>query len=578
MNSNKIEARAIHYLEDLLLDCVHIDSNISKNDKGLSWDGFIFLFSDEEHKKENFVCKCEIQVKGKQKLGKKRTFSISIADLINYQNNGGVLFFVIDIETKTVFYSELLPIKIGNILQKKLTQRKLKTISVELDEFPTNPMIIEHLISRFYKHSDQQRASKGKIIDFKETIINLNGRSCFQGELNLIKEKNSIYLSEKSTYLYKKNEDGTVLPLDLVKIEKIKKTQKLDIYIDDKLWKNISVQSVVTQKNEEPYLLLNNNIYIYYNEVVKDSIKFIFDGKLSNLKVSSELMSFIHQGCEIKLGNWGTFKMCPTEKQRIEFDGFHKELMAVIKVLEYFNADDIVLYNQLTEDDINTLLWMSDRIGTLKDLPKEDITAVSLDFHQFNSFKSVILIIKDSKQNTWVFNPFILPFGISYNDDLIYPFFIFLGEAELEFASNLNYESMLDCITTYTFKPGCSEEIIGFILRALLVVDRTKNERLLNVVRCLAKRLYEFEKTIINLINYLQCIRREREVTQEEADSILNLFEETKDKNLMFECAIALILTDKYKYHRVYTRLNAKDKKTFDTYPIKFLENLLNKS
>lgn len=43
MNSNRIEARAINYLEDLLLECVHIDFNISKNDKGLSWDGFIFF-------------------------------------------------------------------------------------------------------------------------------------------------------------------------------------------------------------------------------------------------------------------------------------------------------------------------------------------------------------------------------------------------------------------------------------------------------------------------------------------------------------------------------------------------------
>ena len=60
-----------------------------------------------------------------------------------------MLFFVIDIETKTVFYSELLPIKIGNILQKKLTQKKPKSISVALDEFPTSPMIIEHLIERF---------------------------------------------------------------------------------------------------------------------------------------------------------------------------------------------------------------------------------------------------------------------------------------------------------------------------------------------------------------------------------------------------------------------------------------------
>lgn len=577
MNSNKIETGAINCLKTILWNCPHIDPDISENDKRLSWDGFIFLFSDKDHKKENLVCKCEIQVKGKEKLGKRRSFSISIADLINYQNNGGVLFFVVDIETNKVFYSELLPIKIGNILQNKV--KRPKSISVGLDEFPTNPMAIERLIKKFCEHSDKQRASKGRIIDFNEKAIELNGGSCFKGELNLIKEKNSIYLSEKSTYLYKQNEDGSILPLNIVKIAKITKTQKLDIYIDDKLWKNISVQSVVTRKNEQPYLLINDNIYIYYNEVVKESIKFIFDGKLSNLKVSSELMSFIHQGYEIKLGNWGTFKMCPTEKQRIEFNGIHKELMAVIKVLEYFNADDIVFYNQLTEDDINALLWISDRIGNLNDLSKEEITAVTLDFHQFNSFKAVILIIKDSKQNRWVLNPFCIPLGISNNNgSLIYPFFILLGEKELEFASNLNYESMLECIKTYTFKVGCSEEITGFILRALLVVDRTKNEQLLNVATCLAERLYEFEKTLINLINYLQCIRRKREITQEEADSISNLFEKNEDKNLIFECAIALILTDKYKYHRVYKQLNAKDKKTFDTYPIKFLENLLNKS
>ena len=577
MNSNKIETGAINCLKTILWNCPHIDPDISENDKRLSWDGFIFLFSDKDHKKENLVCKCEIQVKGKEKLGKRRSFSISIADLINYQNNGGVLFFVVDIETNKVFYSELLPIKIGNILQNKV--KRPKSISVGLDEFPTNPMAIERLIKKFCEHSDKQRASKGRIIDFNEKAIELNGGSCFKGELNLIKEKNSIYLSEKSTYLYKQNEDGSILPLNIVKIAKITKTQKLDIYIDDKLWKNISVQSVVTRKNEQPYLLINDNIYIYYNEVVKESIKFIFDGKLSNLKVSSELMSFIHQGYEIKLGNWGTFKMCPTEKQRIEFNGIHKELMAVIKVLEYFNADDIVFYNQLTEDDINALLWISDRIGNLNDLSKEEITAVTLDFHQFNSLKAVILIIKDSKQNRWVLNPFCIPLGISNNNgSLIYPFFILLGEKELEFASNLNYESMLECIKTYTFKVGCSEEITGFILRALLVVDRTKNEQLLNVATCLAERLYEFEKTLINLINYLQCIRRKREITQEEADSISNLFEKNEDKNLIFECAIALILTDKYKYHRVYKQLNAKDKKTFDTYPIKFLENLLNKS
>lgn len=576
MNSNKIETGAINCLKTILWNCPHIDPDISENDKRLSWDGFIFLFSDKEHKKENLVCKCEIQVKGKEKLGRRRSFSISIADLINYQNNGGVLFFVVDIETNKVFYSELLPIKIGNILQDKA--KRPKSISVELDEFPTNPMAIEILIKKFCEHSDKQRASKGRIIDFNEKVMELNGGSCFKGELNLIKEKNSIYLSEKSTYLYKQNKDGSILPLNIVKIAKITKTQKLDIYIDDKLWKNISVQSVVTQKNEQPYLLINDNIYIYYNEAVKEPLKFILRGKISNLKVSGELMNLINQGCEVKLENWGIFKMCPDVEQRINFNGFYKELMAVVNVLEYLGVSDIVSYEQLTEDDINVLLWMSERIADPKRSFKEDTIEAAIELHQFSSFRVVTLFVKDSSQNIWILNPFGFPFGISKdnkNDSLIYPLFIFLGEEELEFASNLNYDIMLECITTYTFKVGCSEEIIGFILRALLVVDRTKNKCLLSVVTCLAKRLYEFEKTIINLINYLQCIRREREVTQEEADSLLNLFEENNDKSLVFECAIALILKDKYKYHRWYKQLDSKDKKVFDSYPIKYLENLL---
>lgn len=576
MNSNKIETGAINYLKTILWNCPHIDPDISENDKRLSWDGFIFLFSDKEHKKENLVCKCEIQVKGKEKLGRRRSFSISIADLINYQNNGGVLFFVVDIETNKVFYSELLPIKIGNILQDKA--KRPKSISVELDEFPTNPMAIEILIKKFCEHSDKQRASKGRIIDFNEKAMELNGESCFKGELNLIKEKNSIYLSEKSTYLYKQNKDGSILPLNIVKIAKITKTQKLDIYIDDKLWKNISVQSVVTQKNEQPYLLINDNIYIYYNEAVKEPLKFILRGKISNLKVSGELMNLINQGCEVKLENWGIFKMCPDMEQKIDFNGFYKELMAVVNVLEYLGVSDIVSYEQLTEDDINVLLWMSERIADPKKSFKEDTIGAAIELRKFSSFRVVILFVKDSSQNIWILNPFGFPFGISKdnkNDSLIYPLFIFLGEEELEFASNLNYDIMLEGITTYTFKVGCSEEIIGFILRALLVVDRTKNECLLSVVTCLAKRLYEFEKTIINLINYLQCIRREREVTQEEADSLLNLFEENNNKSLVFECAIALILKDKYKYHRWYKQLDSKDKKVFDSYPIKYLENLL---
>jgi len=363
-----------------------------------------------------------------------------------------------------------------------------------------------------------------------------------------------------------------------VEIKKLKKTEKLDVFVNKKLWKNISVQSVVTQKNEQPYLLINDSIYIYYDEAVKEPLKFILRGKISNLKVSGELMNLINQGSEVKLGIWGTFKMCPDVDQKNNFDGFYKELMAVINILEYFGISDIVSYEQLTEDDINVLLWMSERIANPKKSFKDDTVAAALKLHQFSSFQVVILIVQDSSQNIWILNPFSFPFGISKdnkNDSLIYPLFTLLGEKELEFANNLNYVNMCEGIASHEFKSGGSDELIAFILRALSVVDRTNNMELLNVVTTLAKRLYEFEGTIINLINYLQCIRREREITQEEADSLLNLFEENNDRSLIFECAIALILKDKYKYYRWYKQLDSKDKEVFDSYPIKYLENLL---
>lgn len=100
MNSNKIETGAIICLESLLWKCPHIDYSISRNDKGLSWDGFIYLYSDKNQKKENLVCKCEIQIKGKEKIGKSRSYAVSVADLNNYKNNGGVIFLLLILKQK----------------------------------------------------------------------------------------------------------------------------------------------------------------------------------------------------------------------------------------------------------------------------------------------------------------------------------------------------------------------------------------------------------------------------------------------------------------------------------------------
>ena len=579
MNSNKIETGAIICLESLLWKCSHIDHSISRNDKGLSWDGFIYLYSNKNQKKENLVCKCEIQVKGKEKLGRSRSYRVSVADLKNYKNNGGVIFFVIDIETEKVFYAELLPTKIGHILQSKLKKESQKTINIKLEEFPKSPFVIENLVNQFCKDSDKQRASKGKIISLQDEIVKLNGDSCFQGELKLIQEKNAIYLSDKFTYLYKLNEDGTTLPLNIVKIEKAKNLQDLEVFIDNEVWRKLSVECVLTQRNEQPYLLINNNIYIYYNKGAENSLEFTLNGTLADLKISSELMDAIIHGHKIKIGDWCEFRMCPSESQKKDFDALYQKLIAIIKVLEYFGADKIISRDQLTEEDIKILLWMSERIADFEKISKEEITVVNFEFYQFNSFQAIILIVKDSKQDIWILNPFDFSMGISKsnNDSIIYPFFVFLDEKELEFAINVDYGKMLTEVNAFEFKADCSDEITSFILRALLVIDRTNNMELLTVITRLAERLYDYDSNITNLINYLQCIRRKRDVTQEEAENLLNLFDSNGGNNLIYQCAISLILKNKYNYYKFYKQLNDEERDKFNSYPIKFLEALLSK-
>lgn len=579
MNSNKIETGAIICLESLLWKCPHIDYSISRNDKGLSWDGFIYLYSDENQKKENLVCKCEIQVKGKEKLGKSRSYAVSVADLNNYKNNGGVIFFVIDIETEKVFYSELLPIKIGHILQLKLKKKSQKTINIKLEEFPKSPLAIENLADQFCKDSDKQRASKGKIISLQDEVVKLNGDSCFQSELKLIQEKNAIYLSDKSTYLYKLNADGTILPLNIVKIKNAKNFLDLDIYINNKFWRKLTVECVLTQRNEQPYLLLNNNIYIYYNKGAEKSLEFTLNGILADLKGSVELMNAIIQGHEIKIGDLCEFRMCSTESQKKDFDVLRQELLDIINVLEYFRADKILSFEQLTEGDLKQLLWMSERIADFKEISNEDVTGVNFEFHQFNSFQVIMLIVKDNKEDIWFLNPFNFSMGISKsnNNSIIYPFFIFLDVKELECAINVDYGKMLTEVNTFEFKDGCSGEITSFILRALLVIDKTNNMELLTVVTRLAERLYEYDSNIINFINYLQCVRRERDVTQEEAEILLNLFDNSGGNNLIYQCAVSLILKNKYTYNKFYKQLNDKERDKFNSYPIKFLEELLSK-
>ena len=125
MNSIKIEKGAVEALKRTIRLHNRMDEFLQSNDKEPSWDGDIYLYSDNDLKSEHIEYIVPTQVKGmndESLLKRNRiTYPVKYKDLRNYRNNGGVCYFVIAIsdngEKATIFYSALTPIKLESLLK-----------------------------------------------------------------------------------------------------------------------------------------------------------------------------------------------------------------------------------------------------------------------------------------------------------------------------------------------------------------------------------------------------------------------------------------------------------------------------
>lgn len=127
-----IEQLAVNEVNRLLESCDHLEPLIDANDRTPLTDGHISLYSDtsDNHSKENFLGRVDVQVKGKTLKDPSRlqTYPVDRADLEGYGKMTGVLFFVVAIrrsdKKKQAYYSILSPFTIANILTEMKPSQK----------------------------------------------------------------------------------------------------------------------------------------------------------------------------------------------------------------------------------------------------------------------------------------------------------------------------------------------------------------------------------------------------------------------------------------------------------------------
>lgn len=150
-----IEQMAITALRTRLDKCYYLTYHIDSNDKTPSWDGEILIYkSIEDRKKTNLIGRVPIQLKGRRvdTVPTTPAYSIKRSDLQNYQNDGGVLFFVVYLlpnHKSAVYYNMLFSERAGELLASPTSDTK----SINLSPFPDDKDQILSLIHHFYSNA-----------------------------------------------------------------------------------------------------------------------------------------------------------------------------------------------------------------------------------------------------------------------------------------------------------------------------------------------------------------------------------------------------------------------------------------
>lgn len=209
IDTKAIEEKALNHFKSFIEDSKVISQFIADNDKEPCWDGHLYLYADGIRDKEHLQGRVPVQIKGtevRRFVTKKWKFKLEKADLKAYLEEP--TFFIVcqvkkDSKERMLFFRELLPDLVNKLLRdmgKNATRMTLfHPLTEDLKEFEDQLMMFlsnsKKMIS--FAHSNllsMEEALKKGIKDFS-----FIAPSKYANRLQLMK-----YLSTHSSYIYAK--------------------------------------------------------------------------------------------------------------------------------------------------------------------------------------------------------------------------------------------------------------------------------------------------------------------------------------------------------------------------------------
>ncbi|HEY3424399.1 MAG TPA: hypothetical protein VGL27_06345, partial [Negativicutes bacterium] len=568
MNPIKIEMTSISKLKNILERCERIRSFISENDKTPSWDGSIQVYKTATLKKKDLEGVVQVQVKGKkvESLNAQEiSYPVDAADLKNFRSVGGTIFFVVyilDFDNYKIYYNPLLPLDLEQIIQTTVGK---KTKVIKLVEFPKNDIKITYMLLNYIEDSKKQQ-SNAKI----DIIKNAKQNQFDSFTFSTITPDNCLdHIFKTPIYIYGQIKKMNInIPLDKIQIESLTREIKQQVKINDKVFYN----EVLIEKG-------NNILIVKFGAAFKfdtKTSKFTYNEKgslkerICDLEALIELIksNFVFSIGGVLIGKGLKQNPCNLKEseERLKYYNSLQELMINLSVKDEINLD-ILEDRELEELERFTNSMTNGVAISLNDAHPElffakfkfanlvfAILAKKIDgkkYHLenlFNERNSESCIMKRSETE----------------DGIPSCTYLLLKKEEFIEVSNINYGNMIKSLFSIPYSEEYGGVVILLLLEMLKAFDEKKsNFELLDNIITIAKwlTLQENDNCIYKL-NYLQALKRSRNLSEEENQELIIMKLEELGKNsecnFMIISGISLLLENKAEFEYYFKKMEKK--------------------
>lgn len=594
----KIERMAINAIDALITDCCPLlVANVATNDKTPLTDGDISIYSKEEIKNENFIGKVPVQVKGKTfvNIPQPLTYTVKVNDLRHYLHSGGILYFVVAINSKhekVIYYAALSVVKIQNTLSQ--LESSQKSVSIRFSKFPTDKDRIMDIVRNFYEDIRKQYSfsnTEPQPIEYWQNNPHFKGVS-FNGICYGSNKPSKIEFIESvnahDNFLYV-NLDNAPIPIpasnENIKLGLFNKREE-PVKVGDKVYYDNF--TIIRDDREAQIQFGNAFVYtIYLKENKSSEIKYTCPSKIPQILKALSFIKAVKKERQCDIGGL-LLKDFEIETTIEEIERQEKQIQNIAELLTTLHVDvDEIDYRKLSSQDFSNLNLLYRGIVNKeisKNFKVEEEFEHSIVCNIPIGDKCVqVLVIKETEGNRiedyfGFTKDYVL--ALETTDGKFIPStpYTLLTPVDFNQILNINYHNITDVYQyLYDRFPPILEDAIKTLNKVLIAFDKSKNKHLLKAAIELNAWLQE--KDIENISPYakilsnLEIAYRYRSITAEEKKSLYKVVLDATESLDKFTAYV--LLGEKNEATAIFEGLCQDCQEHFKTQPIYSLyENL----